>query len=300
MKYIVITVLLLLLMVILILIHCRKKWAIKKVSCDTDEEKLSAINAILNPFGFEFDLKQDIVVSKNNAWQREFGYSDIFDLNSPFINIVMDAEPIYFDYNNKHYRLEFWKGQYGVTTGAEVGVYVRDFDSKLPKGVYRSATDNERLDICFNLYKKCYLFSRKDFTWWLTGFDVGNFSRPKDLKMTVAIKFPNKEMQVAFVAGLLRAGYTDNKIKILCNEVIFDYCHPLNYKLNKSRKIIKCIAQTFNFINCSIYMHVTKLFNRTIDKLDYLRYLAPHLYKFIVRKCVPKTKYKKKYTPIKD
>lgn len=84
--------------------------AIKNVSCDTNEEKLWAINAILNPFRFEFNLKQDIVVSRNNAWQRDLGYSDLYDLNAPFINIVIDAELIYFDYDNKHYRLEFWKG----------------------------------------------------------------------------------------------------------------------------------------------------------------------------------------------
>lgn len=293
MNWIIITALILIL-IFVIFFFFRKRWAIKKVVCDTEEEKLCAINAILSPFGFLFDAKQDIVISKNNAWQRELGYSDLYDLNAPFFNIVMDAEPIYFDYDNKHYRLEFWKGQYGITTGAEVGVYVREFDSKLPKGIYRSANDNERLDISFHLFKNCYLFSRRDLSWWLTGFDVFKFSKPKDLKMNVSIRFPNINMQTAFIAGLLRAGYTESKIKINYDEVSFNYCSPLNYKLNKHRKIFKCIAQFFNYINCSILMKFTKRYNRTIDKLDYLRHLAPGLYKLVVRKCVPKSKYKKK------
>lgn len=294
MKYIIIFALILLIITFLIILHFRKKRAIKKVKCATDEEKLCAINAILNPFGFEFDLNQDIVISRNDAWQRELGYSDLYDLNSPFINIVMDAEPIYFDYDNKHYRLEFWKGQYGITSGAEIGLYVREFDSKLPKGVYRSATDEERLDMSFHLFKNCYMFSRRDLSWWLTGFDVFKFSSPEDLKMNISIRFPNPDMQVAFIAGLLNAGYSENKIKICCNEVSFDYCCPLNYKLNKCRKFIKCIAQIFNFINCALLMCMTKAFTRTVDKLDYLRHLAPCIYKIVVRKCIPQCKYKKR------
>ena len=289
-----ILIIILILILIFLISFFRKRWARKKVRCDTEEEKLCAINSILSPFGFLFDIKQDIVISKNNSWQRELGYSDLYDLNAPFFNIVMDAEPIYFDYDNKHYRIEFWKGQYGITTGAEVGIYVREYNSKIPKGIYRSANDNERLEISFDLFKKCYLFSRKDFSWWLTGFDVFKFSKPKDLKMSISIKFPNKEMQIAFVAGLLRAGYTENKIKIDCNEVSFNYCSPLNYKLNKHRKCIKLIAQFFNYINCSILMMLTKRYNRTIDKLDYIRYLAPGLYKLIICKCLPQSKYKKK------
>lgn len=191
--------------------------------------------------------------------------------------------------------------QCGITLDAEIGLYVRDFDSKLPKGFYRSATDCEGLYIIFNLFHKCYLFSRKDFTWRLTGFDIGHFSKPKNLKMIISIQFPNQEMRTDFITGLLRAGYSENKIKISCNEVTFEYCCPLNYKLNNCRKIVKCIAQISNFINCSIYMHVTRLFNRTIDKLDYLRYLASCLYKFIFCRCVPKRQYKKrkKYKVVK-
>lgn len=293
MKWILFTTILLLLIVLLICIHFRKKWAIRKVSCDSDEEKLYAINAVLNPFGFEFDLEQDIVVSKNDAWQRDLGYSDFYDLNAPFLNIVMQAEPIYFDYDGKHYRIEFWKGQYGITSGAEIGLYVRDFDSTLPKGIYRSATDEERLCMQFHLFKKCYMFSREDLSWWLTGFDIGKFSTPSDLKMSVSIQFSNKDMQVAFVSGLLKAGYTVNKIDIDCNQVCFDYCCPHNYKLNCCHSVVKYIAQFYNFVNCAIFMYITRWFNRTIDKLDYLRYLAPCLYRMIIRKCVPQRKCKK-------
>ena len=297
MKYFVIISLILLGIIFLIFIYFRKKRAIKKVKCTSDEEKLSNINVILNPFGFEFNLRQDIVISKNDAWQREFGYSDLYDLNSPFFNIVMNCEPIYFDYNNKHYRLEFWKGQYGITTGAEIGIYIREYNSNLPKNFYRSATDKERLEICFHLFKNCYMFSRNDCSWWLAGFDIGKFSKPENLKMIPSIRFPNEEIRNAFIKGLLNAGYAENKINVNCLEVSFQFCCPNNYKLNKYHKIIRFFAQIFNRISCSFYMWITKPFNRSIDKLYYLRCLAPILYKFIIRKCIPKRKHKthKKY-----
>lgn len=293
MKYIIITLVVLFIIALWIFYLCRRKWAIRKVNCDSDEEKLSYINAALDPFGFAFDPLQDIVISKNDSWQRDVGYRDLYDLKAPFLNMVMDAEPIYFDYDHKHYRIEFWKGQYGITTGAEIGVYVRDFDCKLPKGYYRCARDCERLNMCFMLFKKCFLFSREDLSWWLTGFDVGKFSKPKDLKLKACIYFPNKEMQVAFVEGLLNAGYEQNKIEVCCDYVCFDLCCPLNYKLNHCHRIMKCIAQCCNFINCSIFMHFTRFFNRTLDKLAYLRYMAPCLYRFIIRLSIPRRKQRK-------
>lgn len=293
MKYVIITLIILFVIVIWIFYILRKKWAIRKVTCDSDEKKLSYINAALEPFGFEFDICQDIVISKNYSWQRNVGYQDLYDLKAPFFNMVMDSEPIYFDYNNKYYRIEFWKGQYGITTGAEIGLYVHDCDPNLPKNFYRCANDDERLEMCFMLFKKCFLFSRSGLSWWLTGFDIGNFSRPKDLNLKVCISFPNEKMQIAFIKGLLKAGYTLNKIEICCNEVYFDYCTPHNYKLNHKHKIIKCIMQIINYINCHIYMYLTRFFNRTLDKLAYLRYMAPCIYRLIIRLSVPRRKCKR-------
>lgn len=277
---------------LIIICYCfclkRKKWAIKKVQHMCDCEKLAKVNKVLEPFGFTFDLEQDIVISKNNAWQRNIGYKDLFDLKSPFFNIIMDCEPIYFEYDNKKYRLEFWKGQYGITTGAEIGLYI--FDEKKKK--YRSAYDEERLDMSFVLLKNCFLFSRCDLSWWLTGFDVGLFSKPKDLKLCACIKFPNKDMQIAFVEGLLEAGYTKNKIDICDTTVCFSICKPLNYKLNHGYKILKFFIQIINYINCSIFNFLTRFFTRTIDKLTFLSFMAPCIYKCFINISIPRKKCK--------
>lgn len=292
MHIIILIALIILLLILIIYYFIRRNWAIKQVKCTSEEEKLCIVNAALKPFGFEFDYCQDIVISQDNPWQRDLGYTDLYDLKAPFLNMVFNAEPIYFEYDCKEYRIEFWKGQYGITTGAEVGIYVRETHNK--KTIYRAAHDDERLDISFKLNKKCTLFSRCDRSWWLTGFDVGLFSRPKDLMMDICMEFKDKCMQEAFVDGLINAGYSNSNICICENVVCFEYCCPNNYKLNKHYKLIKCIAQIFNRINCHIYSFVTRFFNRTLDKLTYLSFLSPCLYRHIIKISLPRRK-KKRY-----
>ena len=115
--------------------HRRAKCRVRRRS---DEEKLSDINQALQPFGFAYDLRRDIIYSLKHAWQREFGYGKLYDEMAPVMNMVIHSEPIYFEYDNRRWMIEFWKGQYGITTGAEVGIYVekeRD-DEKDPEDAF--------------------------------------------------------------------------------------------------------------------------------------------------------------------
>ncbi len=291
MTYVIIFLVLFVVFVFFVLFTIRKKWAIRKVRKLSECEKLEEVNKVLYPFGFAFDLNQDIVISRNDAWQREVGFCNLYDLKAPFFNIVTDAEPIYFVYREKEYRLEFWKGQYGITTGAEIGLYVREKNSKDIKGFYRSVSDFERLQMGFMLYDNCFLFSRSDCSWWLTGFDVGKFSHPRDLTLKICIAFPNQEMQIAFVEGLLKAGYEQNKIKICEGAVCFSFCCSHHY-MNHKHKLIKCFAQVCNCINVALFNFCTRYFTTTLDKLVYIRYMFPCLYRFIIKCSIPKRKHK--------
>lgn len=273
---------------LIILFLLKRRWAIKKVKCTSDEEKLICMNQILEPFGFEFDLCQDIVISKNDCWQRDFGYMDFYDYKAPFLNMVVDSLPIEFSYNDKDYRIEFWKGQYGITTGAEIGVYVKDRSSS--SKIYRAATDEEKLNMQFSLLKNCKLFSRCDKSWWLTGFDVGVFSKPSKLKMSICICFLDQDMMCAFVDSLINAGYANCNIDICDNMVCFDYCCANNYKPNHKHGIVKCFMQIVNFINCKLYLCFTRFFNRSLDRLTYLRFMMPCLCRLIIKLSIPRRK----------
>lgn len=291
MIYIIISLWIIYFICLFIVFLFKRKRAIRKVKCMSDCEKLENVNHILDPFGFEFDVNQDIVISKNDCWQRNFGYTDFYDYKAPFFSMVFDSLPIDFTYNNKEYRIEFWKGQYGITTGAEIGVYVKD---RKNSKVYRAVTDEERLNMQFSLVKNCKLFSRCDKSWWLTGFDVGVFSKTRKLKMSVCICFDNQDMKCSFVDALINAGYSICNIDICDNMVCFDYCCANNYKPNRRYRIIKVIAQIINYINCKLYLFFTRFFNRTLDKLNYLLLMMPCLSKLIIKLSIPRKKHRKR------
>ncbi len=270
----------------IVYLYRKRKWAIRKVKITTDCEKLCYINLMLEPFGFEFDIDQDIIISRRDCWQRDFGYMDLYDDKSPFFNMVIVSLPVCFDYEDKQYRIEFWKGQYGIALGAEIGVYVRDRFSKYK--IYQAVSDEDSLHMQFSLYKDCKLFSRCDKSWWLTGFDIGKFSATSDLKMSVCICFPNQEMLGLFISSLINAGYSSSNIDVCDNMVCFDYCFKNNYRPNHQHKFIKFLVQIRNHINCKWYLYLTKEFNRTLDKLTFLRYMAPRLYGYIIKISIPR------------
>lgn len=297
MIYLIIALIILILLVTLYLI--RKKYAIKKTKSICEEEKMYRVNAALSPFGFEFDNCEDIVISKSDSWQRDVGYTDLYDYKAPLFNMVFDAAPIFFDYDCKHYRVEFWKGQYGILTGCEAGVYVRDNNSTMPEGFYRAASKCEELEIGFKLYKNCRLFERCGTSWWLTGFDFKTFSNPKDLSMRICVTFPNEDMERSFINGLIDAGYSKCNIDVLCKTVCFDFCCPFNYKPNYCKKILKSLMQIFNFINSRLFLWFTRPFNRSLDKLVYLSFLAPHIYNLIICVSIPRRRNKKYYKKYK-
>ena len=79
--------------------------------------------------GFLYDPDQDIIYSRMDALQRNFGYAFGYDAAALAMNAVIDCEPIFFDHDGKHWMIELWKGQYGLETGCEIGVYTRPIGS---------------------------------------------------------------------------------------------------------------------------------------------------------------------------
>ena len=133
------------------------------------------------------------------------------------------------EYDNRRWLIELWKGQYGMTTGGEIGIYVSEMDDINIQGIFsgpffEAVSDEELLNMAFKLkINEAELFQRQDYHWWLTGFDVGVFSNPRKLSMEIRIIFPNIIMKHAFLSGLKRAGYKEDEIKIIKNTIYFDF-----------------------------------------------------------------------------
>lgn len=268
----------------------KRKEAIQEVLKKTDKEKIEEINSVLDDYGFYFEYYGDIVSSKMNCWQRKMGYCKLYDDLAPSLNMVIDCEPIYFYYDNRRWLIEFWKGQYGMTTGGEVGIYVTDKkDIDIPGifsgSFYECVTDEERLNMRFTLTKKeNMLFKRKDYHWWLTGFDVGVFSKPSNLSMDIKLTFPNFEMKKAFIDGLERAGYKEDEYRSVNNVIYIKFDTP-KFKNSKGGYIVVLpFIQLMNWTYCNLYNWLTRDFERTLDKIYFLCIYYPTLFTIISRK----------------
>lgn len=170
--------------------------------------------------GFAYSSRDKCFYADNNAWQRNFGYSNLYDQSSAAIVISYDTIRVFFNYGGKDWLIQLWKGQYGfVLLGGEVGVYNR------PQGASASshfdcATDDERLPISIKVSNGSkVLFSRpQEVTWWATGFVPGQLGagifvgsdQTSKLSETTTITFKDEEMRNAFIKGLGYVTYIFN------------------------------------------------------------------------------------------
>jgi len=179
--------------------------------------------------GFAYDPSQDIIVSRKDAWQFDYGFCRLYDESSPVsIQAIIDCEPIRFAHGGKEWMIELWKGQYGFETGAEVGVYNRAVASTASRAIstafgivfplaaaaaealnhtvdwYPSAHKADWLQISFTLTKNgATLFRRgPESHWWLTGFRWGELSEPGDLVADIEITIPDAGVRQAFAQAL--------------------------------------------------------------------------------------------------
>ena len=158
---------------------------------------------ILNACGFEYDEKQGIYYSSVNPWQKGFGFNIVYDMAAPLAGMNYSTERIYFNYDNKDWMIQIWKGQYGMTAGAEIGIYNKT--DKIMQ--YDCVSEEEFLEMSFVLYNQGEEMFRRgpEKHWWLTGFKVLNVGIPILLDMDMTIKFPTKSMADAFEGGLKKA-----------------------------------------------------------------------------------------------
>ncbi len=159
---------------------------------------------ILEFAGFEYDDKQGIYYSQMNPLQRNFGFNFVYDTAAPITGMIYDTERLEFVYDGKEWMIQLWKGQYGITSGAEVGLYSRDPERVMQ---YDCADDDELIVMQYDFYNMGeYVFSRgPEKHWWLTGFKVFNVGIPFMITMDITLKFTDNQMASAFLVALKKA-----------------------------------------------------------------------------------------------
>lgn len=263
--------------------HRRKK--IRKKICHMEpKEKCCILNSLIEPFGYCYDNCSDIFISTLDAWQKNFGYCRLYDEAAPSMNMIFDCEPIYFNYQNQTWLIEFWKGQYGINTGAEVGIYHAKSILKkyeLSTALFSAVPESEMLPISYELTNKdgSAIFCVSKVHWWLASFRMGLFSNPSDLRLKVSIAFPDEEMKRSYINGLLEAGYPADEIYIHHQTVSIFFATPNSSQ--PIRHIRSRIATWQNKTFIKLYLFITKPFCHTADRLLYLYYFAPRLFRSI-------------------
>lgn len=196
----------------------RRKWAAGKVAAMETEEKITLLNKLAEPFGFVFSPQENIFTATLNAWQREFGYCSLYDETAPHFHIIFDCLPVYFDYGGKTWLIEFWKGQYGINIGGEIGVYASGRILKpqeYKEAMFESITDEQLIPMSIKLSKRGEaLFEIERRHWWLTGFCTGRYCEPEELSMKASLTFPDQAMLDSFTHGLLEKGYREEELEV--------------------------------------------------------------------------------------
>lgn len=283
--YVIPIILLILALIIIVIFHFKKRCIIRKIKNMSFEEKCFILNDIANPFGYCYEPSQDIFSSTVDAWQREFGFTHAYDVGAPYFNMVYDYQTIYFDYDKKTWLIELWKGQYGINTGCELGIYHADrivSPDDYSKTLFDAVSDDEMLPLSVTLKKsgRC-IGSLKKPHWWLTIFDMGMFSRPKNLSMEVSIAFPDCQMLNAFKNALIKY-MPDTAIVVRGHTISFTFTSCRNhYSLWK--RLVRTWSVIWCRIFCLIFCFVTRPFRKSGDKILYLYYYLPFIFRKTLR-----------------
>ena len=152
-------------------------WIADKYLKTSKRPSISAtIDSVAQKFGFEYSYGGQYFYSSEYGWQRTFGYMDLFD---KYMNIVpginINFLSCIFQYNNKTWRVECWKGEYGPTAGGEVGLYVLDGTMSLSQYFQKMRCDGavftgtEAFDRLFSMIKNTEPLS-KNVAWYRAAY----------------------------------------------------------------------------------------------------------------------------------
>lgn len=284
--YVIFGILLFLCIVFLCLqLHRRNHMVCKVMQMDTCE-KVCLLNKLFEPFGFCYLEKQDLVSSRTDAWQKQFGYCSLFDQTALHFGMAFDCEPIYFYYEKKTYLIELWKGQYGINMGAEAGIYYvngilppEQFADAHFKAVPQECMLPIQLTLC---YKGQKMFDTKQCHWWLTGFCMGKYCEPEDLTLWISITCASHQMLYRFVESLLHIGYQYCDLLTRDLTISFAFCRSHNRppRCRHPRRVAWC--QWKNRLCVKLFIFFTKPFTCTLDRLLYLYFFLPFAFRRIL------------------
>ena len=283
---------LLLFLITILFLHFRKKSVIAKVNSLTTQEKATLLDTLADTIGYGYDSGQDLFVARKDAPQKIFGYTTFFDQSAPYFNMIFDYETIYFDHNARTWLIEMWKGQYGINTGCELGVYYADkivSPEEYDTTHFQSVADKDMLFISLHLKRLSSLKQifpeeigrQQSHHWWMTMFKMGTYTKPENLFVNTAIRFKDYSMMYRFLNSFEKAlpqvpYHVDNLT------VSFTF-HKSRRKYTPFKRFVRQLALISCRIYCKLFNYITRPFESSGDKVLYLYYYLPFIIRLIFR-----------------
>ncbi len=177
---------------------------------DVDFETAKLLSYKYDPDGGYF------YTDDKDCWQYNFGFNEGYDSLAPLGMMNYDTVRVKFEYENKEWLIQMWKGQYGYAfVGGEVGVYTRKVGSGGTHYNCAPQADWLNMEMAFvwdrthsNKYET--IFTR-DYTeyWWCTGFVPGlETGAPRDqFRLITHITFKSEEMAQIFCTEFEKQGF---------------------------------------------------------------------------------------------
>ena len=161
--------------------------------------------------GFNCNIYDLLVYAPIDCWMRDFGFCieyDILCYMLPMYRYI--TRRIKFDYNDREWMVQLWKGNYLITNGGEVGVYNRN---PIAFGSYYSCiTDEELMPMSLKITHgdEVLVSIPEQPHWWVNGFRLANrLYQPHSLTLEFTIELYDEEMLKAFTQGIDRNFYND-------------------------------------------------------------------------------------------
>ena len=284
--------LLALFLTLFLLFHRKKRAVLKKINAMSMTEKKWLLDSLALPVGYCYDPCQDIFTTSLDAPQKQFGYTSLYDRSAPYFNMVFDYETIYFNYNDRTWLVEMWKGQYGINSGCELGIYYADRivpPDAYSSTLFRAVEEKDMPDIalCLNRYpdpESCHCTGLGHIScrhWWLTVFKMGIFTKPQQLAVNTSIRFKDYPMMHRFLDSFQKT-LPDISCRTRGLTVFFTFGQS-SRKYSPFRKLVRRMALAACHIYCKWFLFLTRPCSQSGDRILYLYYYLPFAIRLVFK-----------------
>ncbi|HHT17411.1 MAG TPA: DUF4474 domain-containing protein [Papillibacter sp.] len=240
--------------------------------------------ACLTEMGFDYDSSQDILVSRKDAWQRRYGYCRLYDEAAAPCGMILHCEPVAFEFEGRHWLLALWKGQYGLSVGAEMGLYYTDRPdvsvSDLYTGPYYACVPEEEWPVMMMtlFHRDSALFTLEERHWWLAGHRPGLYAPPEDMALRGSVTFKSVEMAQAVYNALFNVGYTPWEIGRVDETVFVTFTRPHTTQPDTQKGLFAWMTRIKLRRAARLYARAVRNLSGMEEVLGHLQAKAPKLY----------------------